>query len=92
MKIGEDYVLAVESENDWSVILEHDPWNNVVIKYHNVRILEKGTKLSFQHQVMFNPYDADVESVEFEDHIAEVLDSVIRHFHEQGGMKYEKVE
>ena len=88
MKLGEDYVLAVEGENDWSVILEHDPWENVVVKYHNIQILDKGTKLSFQHELMFNPNEVDTDCLEYEDHIAEVLDSVIRHFHEQGGMQY----
>jgi len=92
MKLGEDYVLAVEDENDWSVILNNDPWHNVVLRYHNVKILEKGTKLSFQHEVMFNPEEVETESEQYEDYIAGVLDSVIRHLHEQGGMKYEKIQ
>ena len=88
MILGEDYVLAVENENDWSVILNNDPWEDVVVRYHNVQILEGGTQLSFQHEVMFNPYDADVTTIEFEDHIAEILNSVILYFDSQGGIIY----
>ena len=92
MKLGEDYVLAVENENDWSVILNNDPWEDVVLKFHNVQILDKGTKLSFQHEIMFNPYDADVTTLEFEDHIAEILNSVILYFDSHGGIVYKGKE
>ena len=92
MKLGEDYVLAVdpraETQDDWSVILNNDPWENVVLRYRNVQILEKGTKLSFTPEIQFNPEGVETESVEFEDYIASVLDSIIRDLHAVGGMQY----
>ena len=96
MKLGEDYVLCVdpraETQDDWSVILNNDPWEDIVLRFNDIRILEKGTKLQFSPEILFNPYDADTESVEFEDYVASVLDDIIRNMHAGGAMQYFSVE
>lgn len=92
MKLGEDYVLCIDpkgsGQDDWSVILNNDPWENVVVRYDQVEILEKGTRLSFKPVIQYCPEGVETESKEFEDYIAAVLNDVIRDLHEQGGMQY----
>ena len=96
MRLGEDYIIAVdpqaETQDDWSVILNNDPWEDIVLRFNDIRILEKGTKLQFSPEILFNPYDADTESVEFEDYVASVLDDIIRNMHAGGAMQYFSVE
>ena len=92
MKLGEDYVMTVdptaEDQDSWSVILNNDPWENVVLRYRDIQILEKGTKLSFCPELQYVPEGIETESEAFKDYIAGVLDSVIRDMHELGGMQY----
>ena len=68
MKLGEDYVLAVDpkasDQDGWSVILNNDPWENVVLRYNNIQILEKGTKLSFSPELQYVPEGVETESQE----------------------------
>ena len=96
MKLGEDYVLVVdpraETQDDWSVILNNAPWENVVLRFNDIRIIEKGTKLQFSPEIQFNPEGVETESVEFEDYIASVLDNIIRDMHAGGAMQYFSVE
>ena len=92
MKLGEDYVLAVDpkasDQDGWSIILNNEPWENVVLRYNNIQILEKGTKLSFRPELQYVPEGVETESQEFEDYIAAVLNEVIKDLHQVGGMQY----
>ena len=92
MRLGEDYVMAVDptanDQDSWSVILNNEPWENVVLRYRDIQILEKGTKLSFRPELQYVPEGIETESEEFRDYIADVLDSVIRDMHAVGGMQY----
>jgi hypothetical protein len=92
MKLGEDYVLTVDpkasDQDSWSVILNNDPWENVVLRYCDIQILEKGTKLSFSPELLYVPEGVETDSQEFKDYIAAVLNEVIKDLHQVGGMQY----
>ena len=93
MKEGEDYLLTEDPQSgnadDWAVILKHPDYDKVVGKYTDIQILDQGTKLSFRFHPLFVPEEAkDVTTVEFYDHVAEVLSEIIKAHHEKNAMKY----
>lgn len=89
MRIGDDYIIAHDqtpsNDQGWSVIL-NGKYDNLVLKYTHIEL--DGNKMTFGHEILFNPEDYEVTSEEFIDHIADVLKDIIESHHEKKAMVY----
>ena len=90
---NEDYIIAADpqrpdQQDAWCVIFKKK-YDRVVVRYNNIQVLERGTKLSFELQPMFYPEDiGDIDEQDFQDHAADVLGVIVKDMHEKKTMVY----
>ena len=92
MTEGKDYIIAPDpqktgDQNAWVVIFK-ERFDRVVVRYNNIQILEKGTKLSFELEPIHVPKEAEVDAEELQNHAADVLGVIIKKMHEEKTMVY----
>ena len=87
---GEDYLIAPTpgDEKDWCVILKGQ-YDRVVGRFTDIEITEQSTKLSFVFVPLHQPLEVEsLETPEFQNHVGEVLATIIRDHHDKESMVY----
>ena len=90
---NKDYIIAADPERPddqdaWCVIFK-SKYDRTVVRYSNIQVLEKGTKLSFELQPMFFPEDiGEIDMEEFQSYASDVLGVIVKEMHTQGAMVY----
>ena len=99
MEQGKDYLLVRHPnprfENHNVVILRNEPYKGVVLEYSNIRIIpsEPENILEFSTTPVHVPDDAyDIESDEFEEYIAAVIQNVVESHDKRDAMIYVSAE
>ena len=90
---GEDYLITNDPKSvdpdAWAVILKHPDYDNVVGKFNDVAILERGTKLQFSFEPLYVPETlATPDEDALHDYLAAVLGAIIKEHHAKGAMAY----
>jgi len=91
---GVDYIVAQDpdstDDSQWLVIINSGDWENFIIKYNNIQIVDEGKSISYDLEVIFVPENLrDSEVTEemqdaFAAHCGALIDHIITNFHEQG--------
>ena len=93
MQEGKEYIITSDpyscNQDDWVVILHH-PFNKAVIRYKDIRITEKGTKVSFGYEKLYCPETANVKGneEEFEQHLSDILVNILKEHHDKNANIY----
>lgn len=88
MREGKEYIITSDphssNQDDWVVIL-HQQFDKAVVRYKDIRITEKGTKVSFSYDKLYCPETAEVTGNEekFEEHLSDILVNILREHHDK---------
>ena len=96
MKEGTDYIIRSDpkgGEEDWVVLLS-DPFDRLVCRYRNIKILGKGKTVSFEFEVAYCPKDFDLigREEELQYTLGEILVVVLQEHHEKRANIYYSME
>ena len=91
MKEGEDYIITGDPEvsgdggSSWTVILKGEKYNNFILRYRDIELLEESSILNYTIDLIFAPEDASVDSLEdYEEYCSEIIEHILVDFEERG--------
>lgn len=95
MKENEDYIISQDptqqSETEWVVILKNCEWNDFVIKFKDISIVDYGHTINYTLDLMYAPQNfefKDKDQERFEKHCGLICAASIQSFHKRNANIY----